>query len=246
MLPIYKLWKVPYYWAGSKAYDILAGGESLESSYFLTKTRALEAFPMLKKDSLKGAMVYYDGAHNDSRMNISMVLTAIAHGAVVANHTEVIGLKKAPRPVEEQKDGFGPEKIVGATLRDMFTGETWDVKCKGVINATGPFTDGIRKLDEPQTSEIVAPSAGVHIILPNYYSPAHMGLVDPQTSDGRVIFFLPWQGNTIAGTTDSPTDVTPNPMPSEKDIQWILKEVQNYLSPGGCLNLLLLFLLNAS
>jgi len=72
---------------------------------------------------------------------------------------------------------------------------------QGVINATGPFTDGLRKMDDKDNSEIVAPSAGVHIILPNYYSPGNMGLLDPATSDGRVIFFLPWQGNTIAGTT---------------------------------------------
>lgn len=70
-----------------------------------------------------------------------------------------------------------------------------------MINATGPFTDGLRKMDDKENSEIVAPSAGVHIILPNYYSPGNMGLLDPATSDGRVIFFLPWQGNTIAGTT---------------------------------------------
>lgn len=72
---------------------------------------------------------------------------------------------------------------------------------QGVINATGPFTDGLRKMDNEENLEIVAPSAGVHIILPNYYSPRNMGLLDPATSDGRVIFFLPWQGNTIAGTT---------------------------------------------
>lgn len=102
---------------------------------------------------------------------------------------------------------------------------------QGVINATGPFSDGIRKLDEPTTQEIVAPSSGVHITLPNYYGPKGLGLLDPATSDGRVIFFLPWQGNVIAGTTDSPAPVEQNPIPSEKEIQWILDEVRNYLSP---------------
>lgn len=81
------------------------------------------------------------------------------------------------------------------------------------------------------TKEIVAPSAGVHVILPNYFSPTNMGLLDPSTSDGRVIFFLPWQGGVIAGTTDSPTTVDPNPIPSDNDINWILKEVAGYLSP---------------
>jgi glycerol-3-phosphate dehydrogenase len=101
-----------------------------------------------------------------------------------------------------------------------------------VINATGPFCDSIRKMDSGiTTKEIVAPSAGVHVILPNYFSPRNMGLLDPNTSDGRVIFFLPWQGGTIAGTTDSPTTVDANPLPSDTDINWILKEVASYLSP---------------
>ncbi|KAF9164427.1 mitochondrial glycerol-3-phosphate dehydrogenase [Actinomortierella ambigua] len=220
MLPIYKWWQVPYYWVGSKAYDLLAGHQRLESSYFLTKGKALEAFPMLKNDKLVGAMVYYDGQHNDSRMNVVLGLTAVQYGAVVANHVEVVELHK-----DENK------KLCGARCRDVLTGREFDVKAKGIINATGPFTDGIRKLDEPSTETIVSPSAGVHIILPNYYSPGNMGLLDPETSDGRVIFFLPWQGNTIAGTTDSATDVTPNPRATEEEIDWILGEVKNYLNP---------------
>ncbi|KAG0048175.1 mitochondrial glycerol-3-phosphate dehydrogenase [Gryganskiella cystojenkinii] len=220
MLPVYKWWQVPYYWAGSKAYDLLAGHQGMESSYFLTKGKALEAFPMLKNDKLVGAVVYYDGQHNDSRMNVALGLTAVQYGAVIANHVEVVELHK-----DENK------RLCGARVRDTMTGKEFSVKAKGVINATGPFTDGIRQLDDPKIQTIVAPSAGVHIILPNYYSPGNMGLLDPSTSDGRVIFFLPWQGNTIAGTTDSATEVTQNPMATEEEINWILGEVKNYLNP---------------
>ncbi|KAI7863118.1 FAD dependent oxidoreductase-domain-containing protein [Spinellus fusiger] len=219
MLPVYQWWQVPYYWVGCKMYDLFAGREALESSYFLTRSKALEAFPMLKKDRLVGALVYYDGQHNDARMNVALALTAAYHGATVANHCEVISLTK-----NEQGN------VNGAKLRDTLTGDEWEVQAKGVINATGPFTDGLRKMDNKENTEIVAPSAGVHIILPNYYSPRNMGLLDPATSDGRVIFFLPWQGNTIAGTTDSPTDVTQNPLPKEDEIKWILDEVSHYLS----------------
>ncbi|KAI8830277.1 FAD dependent oxidoreductase-domain-containing protein [Chytriomyces cf. hyalinus JEL632] len=233
MLPIYAYWKLPYYFVGAKAYEFLAGAEGISKCYFLGKRKALEAFPMMKSDRLVGAMVYYDGAHNDSRMNVAIALTAVAHGAVVANHVEVVELVKKPRSKFFGKAGFGKDEICGAVVRDVLTGKTWTVKAKGVINATGPFSDGLRKLDTGLTTqEIVAPSAGVHIILPNYFSPRNMGLIDPETSDGRVIFFLPWQGNTIAGTTDSPTTVSANPMPSEEDITWILDEVKNYLDPG--------------
>lgn len=83
----------------------------------------------------------------------------------------------------------------------------WEVKAKCIINATGPFTDHIRKMDDPTVQTICCPSSGVHIVLPGYYSPQQMGLLDPSTSDGRVIFFLPWLNQTIAGTTDLPCDV---------------------------------------
>lgn len=117
-------------------------------------------------------------------------------------------------------------------MRDKFTGDTFNVKARGVINATGPFCDSIRKMDDASVKDIVSPSAGTHLILPGYYSPRRMGLIDPSTSDGRVIFFLPWQGNTIAGTTDVPLkEVTKYPVATEEEIQWILKEVENYLSP---------------
>ena len=102
---------------------------------------------------------------------------------------------------------------------------------KGIINATGPFTDSLLTLDNPSHKPIVQPSSGIHITLPGYYSPRRMGLLDPATSDGRVIFFLPWEGNTIAGTTDTPAAVEAEPKAPEEEIRWILEEVRRYLSP---------------
>ncbi|KAI0385317.1 FAD dependent oxidoreductase-domain-containing protein [Hypomontagnella monticulosa] len=226
MLPLDKWWKAPYYWAGTKFYDFLAGSEGIESSYFLTRSKALDAFPMLKQTDLVGALVYYDGAHNDSRMNVSIAMTAAVYGATIVNHAEVTGLTK-------NDNG----RLCGAVVKDLISerngkkSEPITVKAKCIINCTGPFTDSIRKLDDQDCKEIVAPASGVHVILPGYYSPSNMGLIDPSTSDGRVIFFLPWQGNTIAGTTDEPTTISPNPLPDEKSIQWILNEVSHYLSP---------------
>ncbi|KAI9751367.1 MAG: hypothetical protein M4579_006108 [Chaenotheca gracillima] len=227
MLPIDKWWRAPYYWAGTKFYDILAGAENIESSYFLTKSKALDAFPMLKRDDLFGALVYYDGAHNDSRMNVSLAMTAALYGTTIVNHVEVTSL---------EKDASG--KLIGAKMKDLVPersgkkSKEFTVRAKGIVNATGPFTDSIRKMDDQKVSEIVAPSSGAHIVLPGYYSPANMGLIDPSTSDGRVIFFLPWQGNTIAGTTDAPTEITANPIAGEAEIDWILSEIRHYLSPS--------------
>lgn len=102
---------------------------------------------------------------------------------------------------------------------------------QGVVNATGPFTDALLTLDDPAHKPIVQPSSGVHITLPNYYSPRTMGLIDPATSDGRVIFFLPWQGNTIAGTTDAKAMVEREPCAREEEVRWVLEEIRRYLSP---------------
>ena len=132
MLPLMTWWKLPYYYLGAKVYDLLAGSQGLSQSYFLTKTRAIEAFPMLKKDRVAGAIVYYDGMHNDARMNTAIALTAIQHGAAVANHVQVESL------VKKQVSGK-VDQICGAVVKDMLTGETWTIKAKGVVNATGPF-----------------------------------------------------------------------------------------------------------
>ncbi|CAO1601016.1 mitochondrial glycerol-3-phosphate dehydrogenase [Xanthoria calcicola] len=226
MIPVQKWWQAPYFWAGTKFYDLLAGSEGIESSYFLTKSKALDAFPMLKQENLFGALVYYDGAHNDSRMNVSIAMTAALYGATVVNHIEVTSL---------EKDANG--KLIGARVKDRvqekdgLKPQEFSIKAKGIINATGPFTDAVRKMDESEVADIVAPSSGVHVILPGYYSPSKMGLIDPKTSDGRVIFFLPWQGNTIAGTTDAPTAISQNPIAGEEEINWILSEIQAYLAP---------------
>ncbi|CAG9854732.1 unnamed protein product [Phyllotreta striolata] len=223
MLPVYKWWQVPYYWAGIKAYDLIAGRQTVKTSYFLSKNNALELFPMLRGDKLVGGIVYYDGQQDDARMNLAIALTATLHGATIANHVTVTGLLK-----DKNDDG---EQICGVCVKDELTGKTWNIPAKCVINATGPFTDSIRKMDDPNVKEICAPSSGVHITLPGYYSPEQMGLLDPDTSDGRVIFFLPWQRHTIAGTTDLPCKVTHNPKPTEDEIMFILEEVKNYLNP---------------
>lgn len=223
MLPVYKLWQVPYYWVGIKAYDLVAGDQTLKSSYFISKEKALELFPMLKKEKLCGAIVYYDGQHNDARMNISIALTAARLGANVANHCAVTELL-------HEIDENGKKRVIGAKCFDRYNQKEFTVRAKCVVNATGPYTDSIRQMDAPEVKKICQPSSGVHIVLPDYYSPQNMGLLDPHTSDGRVIFFLPWQKHTMAGTTDSPCQLTDSPSPSGEDVDFILNEIKNYLN----------------
>lgn len=178
---------------------------------------------MLKKEKLAGAIVYYDGQHNDARMNISMAITAARLGANIANHVAVTELI-------HEVDEHGKKKCVGAKCLDRYANKEFNIRAKCVVNATGPYTDDIRLMDNPSEKKICQPSSGVHIVLPDYYSPQNMGLLDPNTSDGRVIFFLPWQKHTMAGTTDSPCNVTDYPSPAEDDVNFIINEIKNYLN----------------
>lgn len=223
LLPCYKLWEVPFYWIGLKAYDLIAaaGNGFLYASKFVTATEALRQFPTLSKTSggqkLRGSIMYYDGQMDDARFNVSVALTAAMYGAAISNHTEVVNLIR--------KDG----KVVGARCRDNFEGDEFDVYAKIVVNATGPFTDGVRKMEDKNVNTMIVPSAGVHITLPDYYSPDGMGLIVPKTKDGRVVFMLPWLGRTIAGTTDSSTEITPLPKPHADEVAFILDALSDYL-----------------
>jgi len=223
LLPVYNWWQLPYFWAGTKAYDLLAWsqGMGLTSSYLLGKKAALDAFPLLRKDKLTGALVYYDGQQNDARVNVSLAMTASMYGATILNHAEVTKL---------EKDASG--RICGARVRDTIAGEDSEhmVYAKGVINATGPYSDAVEKLDDPKRKELVAPSSGVHIVLPKDFCPDEMGILQA-SSDGRVIFFLPWEGRTIAGTTDNPCAIEREPVAKDEEINFILKEIRKFLAP---------------
>ncbi|KAH8169425.1 FAD dependent oxidoreductase domain-containing protein [Sarocladium implicatum] len=228
ILPLQGWLQAPYMFAGIKAYDILAGSRGLESSYVMSKDEALRKLPTLRKDHLVGALVYYDGQHNDSRMNVSLALTAQLYGATVLNHVEVTNL---------EKDANG--KICGVKVKDLAADLAGDhaaakdftVRAKGVINATGPFTDAIEKMDDGNRKDLVVPASGTHIMLSGDLCPEGMGMLDASTSDGRVVFVLPWQGYTLAGTTDNGCPVQTNPIPPQEDVDFILKEVSKLMSP---------------
>ncbi|GMM37662.1 glycerol-3-phosphate dehydrogenase [Saccharomycopsis crataegensis] len=228
MIPVYHYWQVPYFYVGTKLYDIFAGRQNLKSSYLLSKNSAKSIAPMLDDKDLVAGLVYHDGLFNDARLNATLALTAVENGATVANYVEVKQLLKSE-----------DNKVIGAVAVDKETGKEFQIKATSVINATGPFSDKILEMDNDpkglppiieQAPKMVVPSAGVHIILPEYYCPKDMGLLDASTSDGRVMFFLPWQGKVLAGTTDTPQKrITDYPVPTEEEIDDILKELQKYI-----------------
>ncbi len=218
LTPLYRAFEIPYYLTGLKLYEALAGRARIGRAYFLPAASAKARYPQLKAEGLKGAVVYTDGQFDDARMNLAIVLTAIEAGAVALNHAEVTGFL-----LEEGK-------IVGAEVRDRLGGGTFAVRAKMVVNATGPFTDRVRRLADPEAEPMLVTSSGVHLVLPPRYAPLDTGLLIPKTEDGRVLFVLPWEGYTLAGTTDEPAEVSEHPVPTEGEIDYILRHLNRHFA----------------
>ncbi|SNY90174.1 glycerol-3-phosphate dehydrogenase [Cohaesibacter sp. ES.047] len=215
--PLYSWFQVPYMFTGLKMYDWLSGKMNIGKSKLISAAEAKRRYPMLKSKGLKACVLYYDGQFVDTRMVVSLAMTAEREGAVVANHVEVVDLLH---------DESG--KLTGATLRDRVTDDSWNIKAKKIINATGPFADGIRKMDHRTADPILKVSSGIHLIVDADFVPPDGGLLIPQTDDGRVLFILPWQGQALIGTTDNMTEVTDHPEVDEKDIDYLLDYVHRY------------------
>ncbi|KAL0907634.1 hypothetical protein M5K25_022053 [Dendrobium thyrsiflorum] len=224
MTPCFDWFETLYYWVGLKMYDLVAGRRMLHLSRYYSADESIELFPTLARKghnrSLKGTVVYYDGQMNDSRLNVGLACTAALLGASVFNHAEVISL------IKDENN----ERIIGAHIRDNLSRKEFDTYAKVVVNAAGPFCDSIRRMANKEAPNMISPSSGVHIVLPDYYSPEGMGLIVPKTKDGRVVFMLPWLGRTVAGTTDSSTVITMYPEPHEDEIRFILDAISDYLN----------------
>ncbi|CAB9506703.1 3-phosphate dehydrogenase, mitochondrial [Seminavis robusta] len=200
-----------------KFYDGLSGF-SCPPSHLMFKQRARRKFPQLD-DDVKYVQIFYEAQHNDCRTATCIALTAAEENACVTNYTEMVGILK-----DEQG------KAVGIRCRDNIAGKEFDVQAKSIIFAGGPFTDEMRKLEEPKCQPAVNAAAGTHIVLPGYYSPDGIGLLDINTSDGRFLFFLPWLGHTLVGTTDRKGPAVSDPGPPEVEIRWLLEEAKKYLA----------------
>jgi len=228
MVPLYKWWEVPMMYFTGKLYDLIAGRRrTVPPSHFIPRDEALYQFPSMKdKDkegnSLWGCLVIYDGQQNDTRMNLAIALTAIQAGAAVQNHTEVQSLLTAGTY------GSPDYKVTGAKVKDLMTGEVYDIRAKAVVNACGVFSDKIRRMADPECKEIMVPAPGTHLIMPDYCSPDQMGMVW-FTKDGRILYLLPWEGSTIAGTTDTKGEITFEPRPTLPEIDFILSECNRVL-----------------
>lgn len=218
VVPQYDWWEGPYYGMGLKLYDLLARG-GLGPSRFLSREETLDRLPTLEPKGLRGGIVYQDAQFDDARLAVTLARTLADHQGVCVNYVRAVGLLKA--------DG----RIRGAAVRDQETGAEAEVRARVVVNATGIFADGLRRLDDPESDPLLAPSQGVHVVLDRRFQPGESALLVPHTDDGRVLFAVPWNDRVVVGTTDTPVaDPTLEPRPLPGEIEFLLQHAARYFT----------------
>ena len=219
IVPIYDWWEGPFYGVGLKLYDVLAGKLGLGPSRLLSREETQRHLPTVEPNSLLGGVMYHDGQFDDARLAISLALTIADLGGVALNYLQVTGI------IEE--GGL----VAGVEARDGESGRGFRIKGRVVVNAAGPFIDGIRRMTDPHARNLITPSQGVHLVLDGSFLPGDSAIMVPHTDDGRVLFAVPWHGRTIVGTTDTQVaaaTLEPRPLPGE--IEFLLTHASRYLT----------------
>ncbi len=220
VIPNYDFLRGPFYWIGLKLYDFLAGKLSLGRSEYVSREEVLKSIPVLVREGLRNGIRYHDGQFDDARLAVNLAQTIIERGGVALNHIGVTGLKKT-----------GSGRICGVKARDAETGEILEIRGKSVVNATGIFVNKILEMDDKDSKPLVRPSQGAHVVLDRSFLASDEAIMIPKTSDGRVLFAVPWHGRVILGTTDVPVEGAKlDPKPMEEEIAYILQTAGRYLA----------------
>jgi len=215
----YRWWEKPFYSIGLTLYDLLSGSMSLGRSKPVSKKEVIRRIPQIEKRNLRGGVQYFDGQFDDARMAVNMMQTAIDKGASVVNHTAVTALTK-------DSDG----RVAGVRASDTIGGVEFKLRGRSVINATGIFADSIIRMDNPDEQPLVMPSQGVHLVVDRSFLGGDDAIMVPKTSDGRVMFGVPWHGRVILGTTDVPVkEFMLEPRALEEEVDFILETAGRYL-----------------
>ena len=195
--------------AGLWTYSTLAGDKL---GGLVKPERARRSVPALRLDGLRGCGVYQDSWTHDGRLCLANVTAAAEAGATVLNYAEVVGLRHGRRQV-----------VRGAELRDRLSGDSVSVEARAVVNATGPWLDELRRLEDPGVEPYGQLSKGVHVTLP-LDEPWSSALTIPHDQI-RVTFAYPWEGMLLLGTTDTPYEGDPAEVTAtEDDIDTVLAE----------------------
>lgn len=218
IIPSYEWWGSPFYTVGLKVYDLMAGKLGLGPSKHLSREEAIEALPTVEREGLKGGVIYQDGQFDDARMAVTLAHTAVDYGATVLNYCKVKELLKENNLIN------------GVVAVDQESGEELKLQSKVVINATGVFADEIIRMDEPGKPDMITPSQGIHLILNRSFLPGDYAIMVPHTSDGRVMFAVPWHNHVVVGTTDTLIDHhSLEPVALNSEVDFVLETAGQYL-----------------
>ncbi|MCB1157256.1 MAG: FAD-dependent oxidoreductase [Leptospiraceae bacterium] len=219
VLPTYKCYEKPYYSIGLTLYDYLSGDSGLPYHKRISKDEAIKNIPSIEQEKLRGGIVYYDGQFNDSRLNVYLARAAEQAGATVCNRVSFESFVK--------ENG----KITRAVVKDLLSGETFEVKANVFVNTAGVFIDEVRKKDDPSVGKVLAPSQGIHLTFSKERIKCNTAMIIPKTSDGRVVFMIPWEDHVIMGTTDTPLNsVSAEPLPVGNEIDFLLETGNRFLN----------------
>jgi len=220
VVPNYSWWEAPFYGIGLKLYDLLAGKYGFGASKLLTKEETLERLPALEPEELRGGVVYYDGQFDDARLLIHLAMTATDHGATVVNYCPATKLLR-------DEEGY----INGLIAHDEEASEDLSISAQIVVNATGVFTDEVRRMADAEAEPLMVTSQGIHLVFDRSFLKGDTALMVPRTSDGRVLFVIPWHDHAVAGTTDTPVEApSMEPKALNEEIEFILDTAGRYLS----------------
>jgi glycerol-3-phosphate dehydrogenase len=221
VLPFYASDRVPpWKWRlGLTLYDVLAGSGNLSRSRPLSPRQLQQELPGLRTDGLHGGAQYFDAQMDDARLCIEVIRSAALQGATVANYVEAIGFEIAGRAIH------------GIQARDHIGGGELFIRARQVLNATGPWGDGLRKLAGEGGGPLLKPTKGVHLVAPRRDLPAALLLLHP--ADGRVFFVIPWMGKTLVGTTDTESDGSPDQLEvTAEDERYLLEGFNHHFTPA--------------
>ncbi len=220
VLPCYRRWDVLQYGVGLKAYDLLAGRHRFGHSVIASAATVVKHLPTIRTEGLRGGVVYHDGQFDDARLLIHLLMTAADRGACLLNYAAVTALTRA-----------NSGAVDGVLVHDAESGVEFRVAARGVVNAAGPFCDDIRRMANPGVQPMLAASRGSHVVLDRSFLPGDAALLIPETPDGRVLFAIPWHGQTLVGTTDVAIPAAPiEPRATEPEVAFILETAGRYLT----------------
>ncbi|HEY0175683.1 MAG TPA: glycerol-3-phosphate dehydrogenase/oxidase, partial [Pedobacter sp.] len=219
VIPNYEWWGGIFYTIGLTLYDLLAGKLGFGRAKHISKKEVVRRLPTIQQKGLYGGVVYHDGQFDDSRLAVNIAQTALEQGATVLNYFKVNNLIKNDQ-----------HKMAGVVVTDTETGNSYQIKGKTVINATGVFADEILQMDRPGDQAMLRPSQGIHLVVDMSFMPAEDALMIPKTSDGRVLFAVPWHDKLVIGTTDTPLkNHSLEPVALEEEIEFIMRTADQYL-----------------